>query len=170
DAVAARGAPIWFQLYTTNRVEIADTLIARAEAAGCPAIALTVDVIGPLKWETFVRLRRADTRECASCHRGGNDYLARKPAFDGVELAGVTGTGVSTLTWDAVKRLRDKIKVKFLIKGILAAEDAKLAAEAGLDGVIVSNHGGRVEDGGRSTLRAAPGVVAAGGAGMPVAI
>jgi len=170
DIMAARGAPLWFQLYTTQRPEIADALITRAEKAGCPAIVLTLDVIGPLKWETFVRLRRTDARECASCHHGGNDYLASKPNFAGIDLAGATGTGVTNLTWDMVKRLRDRTRVKFLLKGILAAEDAQLAADAGIDGIIVSNHGGRVEDGGLSTIEALPDVIDAVRGRMPVII
>lgn len=170
DVMAARGAPVWFQLYTTQRPQVADALIARAEKAGCPAIVLTLDVIGPLKWETFVRLRRTDTRECASCHHGGNDYLASKPNFAGIDLAGVTGTGVTNLTWDVVKRLRERIKVKLLLKGILAAEDAELAVHAGIDGIVVSNHGGRVEDGGLSTIEALPDVLNAVGGRLPVIV
>jgi isopentenyl diphosphate isomerase/L-lactate dehydrogenase-like FMN-dependent dehydrogenase len=170
DATAARGAPLWFQLYTTTSLDVAEALIRRAEAAGCPAIAVTLDIIGPLKWETFVRLRRTDTRQCATCHLGGNDYLARKPNFAGVELGSVTGTNVSNLTWDTIKRLRDRIKVKLVLKGILASEDASLAAQAGVDAIIVSNHGGRVEDGGRSTIEALPEIVEAAGGRMPVLI
>jgi 4-hydroxymandelate oxidase len=170
DAIAAREAPVWFQLYTTQRWEIAEALIGRAETAGCPVIVLTLDVIGPLKWGTFVRLRRTDTRECTACHHGGNDYLASKPNFAGIDLGPVTGTTVTNLTWDMVKRLRDRIKVKFVLKGILAVEDARLAADAGIDGIIVSNHGGRVEDDGRSTIDALPEIVEAVGGRMPVLI
>src|SRR5437660_11925300 len=86
-------------------------LIKRAEAAGTTAIAVTLDVRSSAKWETFVRLRRTDTRECGSCH-GLNDYLSRKPNFAGIELGGVTGTPVTNLTWDSIKRLRDMVKVK----------------------------------------------------------
>jgi isopentenyl diphosphate isomerase/L-lactate dehydrogenase-like FMN-dependent dehydrogenase len=170
DIAAAREAPVWFQLYTTQQPQVGDALIARAEKAGCAAIVLTLDVIGPLKWETFVRLRRTDTRQCASCHHGGNDYIARKPNFAGIELAGATGTGVTDMTWDAVKRLRDRIKVKFLLKGILVPEDAKLAIDAGLDGIMVSNHGGRVEDGGLSTIEALPDIIEAVGGRIPVIV
>ncbi len=170
DIAEARGAPVWFQLYTTQRPQVADALIARAEKAGCPAIVLTLDLIGPLKWETFVRLRRTDTRECANCHHGGNDYLASKPNFAGIDLTGVAGTGVTNLTWDVVKRLRDRIKVKFLLKGVLAPEDAKLAVDSGIDGIVVSNHGGRVEDGGLSTIEALPDILAAVGGRIPVIV
>jgi 4-hydroxymandelate oxidase len=87
-----------------------------------------------------------------------------------VDLADVTGTTVSNLTWDVVKRLRDRTKVKLVLKGILAAEDAKLAAEAGIDGIIVSNHGGRVEDDGCSTIDALPEIIEAAGQRMPVLV
>src|SRR5436189_3742817 len=93
DAVAARGAPVWFQLYTTQRWEVAEALVKRAETAGAPAIAVTLDVRSSAKWETFVRLRRNDTRDCGSCH-GLSDYLSRKPNFFGIDLGGVSGTAV----------------------------------------------------------------------------
>jgi isopentenyl diphosphate isomerase/L-lactate dehydrogenase-like FMN-dependent dehydrogenase len=168
DAIAERGAPVWFQLYTTQRWEIGEALVKRALAAGAPAIAVTLDVRSPAKWETFVRLRRTDTRECGSCH-GFNDYLSRKPNFTGIELAGVGTTAVTNLTWDRIKRLRDLVKVKLVLKGILTPEDAKLAAEAGIDGIVVSNHGGRVEDGVSATIDVLPDIVAVAG-GMPVLI
>ena len=132
DAIAARGAPVWFQLYTTQRREIAEALVKRAEAAGAPAIAVTLDVRALAKWETFVRLRRTDTRDCGSCH-GANDYLSRKPNFSGIDLGGVSGTVVTNLTWDSIKRLRDTVKVKLVLKGILDYEDAKLAADTGIE-------------------------------------
>jgi len=168
DAIAERGAPVWFQLYTTQRWEIGEALVKRALAAGAPAIVVTLDLRSPAKWETFVRLRRTDTRECGSCH-GFNDYLSRKPNFTGIELAGVGTTAVTNLTWDRIKRLRDMVKVKLVLKGILTPEDAKLAAEAGIDGIVVSNHGGRVEDGVSATIDVLPDIVAAVG-GMPVLI
>jgi isopentenyl diphosphate isomerase/L-lactate dehydrogenase-like FMN-dependent dehydrogenase len=168
DAIAARGAPVWFQLYTTQRWEIAQALAKRAEAAGAPVIAVTLDVRSQAKWETYVRLRRTDTRDCGSCH-GGSDYLSRKPNFAGINLGGVGGTIVTNLTWDTIKRLRDAVRAKLVLKGILTHEDAKLAAEAGIDAVIVSNHGGRVEDGVSATIDVLPEIVAAAG-GMPVLV
>jgi 4-hydroxymandelate oxidase len=169
DAIAARGAPVWFQLYTTQRWEVAEGLVRRAEAAGAPAIAVTLDVRSPAKWETFVRLRRTDTRDCGSCH-GLNDYLSRKPNFTGIDLGGVNSTVVTNLTWDLIKRLRDTVKVKLVLKGILAPEDAKLAADAGIDAIVVSNHGGRVEDGVGATIDVLPDIVEAVGGRMPVMV
>ena len=169
DAIAARGAPVWFQLYTTQRWEVAEGLVKRAQAAGAPAIAVTLDVRSPAKWPTFVRLRRTDTRDCGSCH-GINDYLSRKPNFTGIDLAGTSSTAVTNLTWDRIKRLRDMVQVKLLLKGILTAEDARMAVDAGVDGIVVSNHGGRMEDGVSATIDALPEVVAAVGGRMPVLV
>jgi isopentenyl diphosphate isomerase/L-lactate dehydrogenase-like FMN-dependent dehydrogenase len=169
DAIAARGAPVWFQLYTTQRWEATEGLVKRAEAAGAPVIAVTVDVRTPAKWETFVRLRRTDTRDCGSCH-GATDYLSRKPNFTGIDLGGVSSTVVTNLTWDLIKRLRDTVKVKLVLKGILAFEDAKLAADAGIDAIVVSNHGGRVEDGVSATIDVLPEIVGAVGGRMPILI
>jgi isopentenyl diphosphate isomerase/L-lactate dehydrogenase-like FMN-dependent dehydrogenase len=168
DAIAARGAPMWFQLYTTQRWEIAQALAKRAESAGAPAIAVTLDVRSSPKWETFARLRRTDTRDCGSCH-GVNDYLSRKPNFSAIDLGGFSSTAVTNITWDTIKRLRDTVKVKLVLKGILTHEDTKLAAEAGIDAIIVSNHGGRMEDGVSATIDVLPEIVAAAGA-MPVLV
>jgi 4-hydroxymandelate oxidase len=169
DAIAARGAPLWFQLYTTQRWEIAEGLVKRAEAAGAPAIVVTLDVRSSAKWETFVRLRRTDTRDCGSCH-GLNDYLSRKPNFTGIDLGGISTTVVTNLNWDLIKRLRDTVKVKLVLKGILAFEDAKLAADAGIDAIVVSNHGGRVEDGVSATIDVLPEIVQAVGGRMPILV
>jgi 4-hydroxymandelate oxidase len=169
DVIAERGAPVWFQLYTTERWEVAERLVKRAETAGAPAIVVTLDVRSPAKWQTFVRLRRTDTRECGSCH-SINGYLSSKPNFSGIELGGLSSTIVSNLTWDVVKRLRDLVKGKLLLKGILATEDARLAADVGIDAIIVSNHGGRVEDGVSATIDVLPEIVQAVGGRMPVLV
>jgi isopentenyl diphosphate isomerase/L-lactate dehydrogenase-like FMN-dependent dehydrogenase len=169
DAIAARGAPVWFQLYTTQRWEVAEGLVKRAQAAGAPAIAVTLDVRSPAKWPTFVRLRRTDSRNCGSCH-GINDYLSRKPNFTGIDLAGTSATVVTNLTWDRIKRLRDMVKVKLVLKGILTGEDAKMAADAGIDAIVVSNHGGRVEDGVGATIDVLPEIVAAVDGRVPVLV
>ena len=169
DAIAARGAPVWFQLYTTQVPEIGEALVQRAEQAGAPVIAVTLDVRSSAKWETFTRLRRADTRQCGSCH-GGNDYLSRKSNFSGIDLRGVGGTAVTNLTWDSIQRLRDKVKVKLVLKGILTPEDARQAAESGIDGIVVSNHGGRTEDGVSATITVLPEIVEAVGGRMPILV
>src|SRR6266851_7379720 len=91
EAIAARGAPVWFQLYPTNQWEVTEALVRRAERAGSPVIALTVDTPGQANWETLARLRRSDTRNCGDCHgRSLPEYVRRRPNFDGIDLAGAT--------------------------------------------------------------------------------
>jgi 4-hydroxymandelate oxidase len=170
EATIARGAPIWFQLYASPRWEIAEALVKRAEQAGCLAIVVTVDELGGRNQETARRLRRSDTAECSGCHAPGwRGYAARKPNYDGLDLSRVTSVGAPNMTWDFIKRLRDTVGIKIVLKGIMAHEDARLAAQNGIDAIIVSNHGGRAEDSGRSTIDALPEIVAAAG-GMPVLI
>jgi isopentenyl diphosphate isomerase/L-lactate dehydrogenase-like FMN-dependent dehydrogenase len=171
DTTAARGAPIWFQLYTSQKWEVAEALVKRAERGGCLAIAVTLDALGGRNQETFVRLRRTDTRDCSGCHAPGfQGNVARKPNYDGLDLSGLTGPLATNMTWDLIKRLRDTVKIKIVLKGILAHEDAKLAADNGIDGIIVSNHGGRGEDSGRSTIDALPEIIEAVNGRMPVLV
>ena len=169
EATAARGAPIWFQLYALPKWEAAEAMVKRAERSGCPVIAVTVDQLSRRNQETFARLRRTDTRECSGCHAPGWGFVARKPNYDGIELSGITGLITQNMTWDFIKRLRDTVRMKIVLKGILAHEDATLAADNGIDAIIVSNHGGRGEDSGRSTIDALPEIIAAAGS-MPVLV
>ena len=90
--------------------------------------------------------------------------------YEGVDLSGLTSLQSSNMSWDFLKRLRDTTKMKILLKGILAHEDAVLAAEAGMDGIIVSNHGARSEDSGRSTIDALPEILTAVRGRLPVLV
>ena len=74
------------------------------------------------------------------------------------------------MNWDYIKRMRDTTKMKMVLKGILAWEDAVLAADAGVDGIIVSNHGARSEDFGRSTIDALPEIVEAVKGRIPILV
>jgi 4-hydroxymandelate oxidase len=74
------------------------------------------------------------------------------------------------LTWEFIKRLRDRVRTKIVLKGILAPEDAKLALANGIDAIIVSNHGGRAEDGSGSTIEALPQIIEAANGQLPVLI
>ena len=171
QAIEARRAPVWFQLYPTDKWQIAQALVTRAEKAGAPAIVVTVDVVARPNWETYMRLWRADKQDCGLCHGLGLPaYVRRKPNFDGLDIAGLNATGATTLTWDFVKRLRDTVKTRLLLKGLMTPADATLAIEHGLDGIVVSNHGGRAEDSGRSTIDALPEIVEAVDGRIPVLI
>ena len=172
EVIAARGQPIWYQLYATNKWEVAEQMVKRAENAGCLAVAVTVDRSGGRNQETLSRLRRTDTRECASCHDRTNleTVQIRRAMYKGIDVTGLTNTQSSAMTWEFFKRLRDITKMQILAKGILAYEDAELAADNGLDGIIVSNHGGRSEDAGRSTIDALPEIVEAVNGRIPILI
>jgi len=171
DAIAARGRPVWFQLYPSDKWEVAEALAKRAEKAGAGAIVITVDVLARQNWETLYRLMRQDTRDCSACHqRSMQSFVQRKPNFDGIDLVGFNTTAHSTLTWEFVKRLRGTVKTRLLVKGLITTEDAKLAVDNGLDGIVVSNHGGRVDDSGRSTIDALPEIVEAVGGRLPVIV
>ena len=160
DATAARAAPIWFQLYASPSWDVAKALILRAERAGCPVVALTVDRVAGRNQETMARLRRIDTRTCSDCHQSGAVARAkRRPNYDGIDLSAMGSMESNNLSWEFVKRLRDTTKMKIVIKGLVTAEDAKLCVDNGMDGLIVSNHGGRGEDNGRSTIDILPEVV-----------
>jgi 4-hydroxymandelate oxidase len=90
--------------------------------------------------------------------------------YQGVDLSGLRNIQSSAMTWDYLKRIRDATKMKCVIKGLLAFEDAKLAADNGYDAIIVSNHGARSEDSGRATIDALPEIVEAVGGRIPVLI
>jgi (S)-2-hydroxy-acid oxidase len=186
DATVAAGAPVWQQLYPTNVWEVGRAIVKRAEAAGSPAIVLTVDLQEGSNRETLFRAQNVDKRECSACHKsaytgyargkpgagtgGFAQYAARKPMFSGLDLSKATALHPTNMNWDFVKRLRDTVSVKLLIKGVVAREDAQLAVEHGVDGLIVSNHGGRAEETLRPTVESLPEVIEGVGGKIPVIV
>ena len=171
DVTEARGAPIWYQLYPTDRWEVTRGLVKRADAAGCPAIVITVDQVTSLNRETLRRFRRMDTRDCTECHSTKpNAYIRSKPMFDGLNFEGLRTTLAPSLTWDIVRRVRGETNMKILIKGIVTREDARLCLKHGVDGIIVSNHGGRAEESGRASLDSLPEVLEAVDGKVPVLV
>ena len=170
-AIQARGSPIWFQLYASSSWTVTQALVKRAEAAGAPVLALTVDRPAGRNQETYQRLRRTDTRECRTCHLPGlQAALQRKPNYDGIDLSGLPSLQSAPLTWEFVRRLKDSTRMKLVLKGILTEEDARLAVEHGVDGIVVSNHGARAEDSGRSSIECLPEVIDAVAGRIPVLV
>jgi isopentenyl diphosphate isomerase/L-lactate dehydrogenase-like FMN-dependent dehydrogenase len=170
DVIAARGGPIWYQLYPTSSWDVRLKVVKRAEAAGCPVLVLTVDLSGGRNLETADRFKKLDTRRCESCHEPGpTGVYKRRPMFDGIDMKGV-GVNDAALTWDDVKRLKDSMKMKLVVKGIETHEDAELCLKSGVDGIIVSNHGGRATETGRPTIDILPEVVQAVGGRIPVLV
>jgi isopentenyl diphosphate isomerase/L-lactate dehydrogenase-like FMN-dependent dehydrogenase len=169
----AMGAPVWYQLYPTNDWNVTRGITKRAEAAGCPVLVLTVDLQAGSNRETYMKSRRVDSRECADCHTGGFAYnitIRRRPMFQGLDLSKVVTQYPLDMTWEMVKRLRDTTSMKLMLKGIVTREDAQLAVEHGVDGIIVSNHGGRAEESDRGTIECLPEVVAGAAGKIPVLI
>lgn len=170
-ASAGGSGEVWQQIYTTNRPDAGLAIAKRADAAGAGAIVLTVDLAGGMRRETQAIGARADTRECSSCHRQGPGYdFSRKKMFDGIDQNGLLSPTTSALTWDYVARMREVTKKKLLIKGIMTAEDAAIAVKRGVDGIVVSNHGGRAEESLVGTLDVLPEIVTAVNRKIPILI
>jgi isopentenyl diphosphate isomerase/L-lactate dehydrogenase-like FMN-dependent dehydrogenase len=168
EVVKARGAAPWYQLYMPNQWDGTERLVRRVEAAGCPVLVWTIDLLGGRNLETAERARRSDTRDCTACHstsRGGRS-LDELPMLSGIS----GGMNPSAATWEYIGRLRKLTSLKLVLKGIEAHEDARLAREHGVDGIIVSNHGGRAMESGRGTIEALAEVVDAAGRRMPVLV
>ena len=144
----ARGMPVWFQLYTAGGWSHVQSRLRRVEAAGCPVVVLTVDLAGMTGRHTLMRATRSDTRNCAACHEG-NGIAARAKPMNGDAADDAPHVN---LTWEFLKRLKQETRMKVFVKGIVTAEDAELSLEHGVDGIIVSNHGGRADDSGRGAI------------------
>jgi isopentenyl diphosphate isomerase/L-lactate dehydrogenase-like FMN-dependent dehydrogenase len=159
DVAAAHGRPVWYQLYAPSSWSACEKILRRVEAAGCPVIALTVDNTTGRNSETYLRTRPKDLRPCTACHEGTEwPSIKERRMYDGIDMTGVT-IHDPAMSWEFVDRLRKATSRKLFIKGIDTREDARLAVEHGLDGILVSNHGGRSTETGRSTIEALPEVV-----------
>jgi 4-hydroxymandelate oxidase len=171
DIAAAAKGPLWFQLYIYKDRGATADLIRRAEAAGCRALVLTVDA------QVWGR-READVRNNFKLPDGltmANLAEHAKQMFP----AGIPGSGLAayvaqmldpSLSWRDLAWLREQTKLPILLKGIVRADDAKLAVEHGIAGVIVSNHGGRQLDTAPATIEVLPRVVDAVAGKIPVLV
>jgi len=171
DVIAARGAPIWQQLYLSDVWEVSRATVKRAEAAGCPALVVTVDLQDASNRETLFRSKRLDSRKCSTCHADGFSGLVQRiPAYDNLDVSKATSLYAPNNTWNVVKQLRDLTTMKLVLKGIVTREDAQLAIEHGIDGLIVSNHGGRGEETLRPTIECLPEVLEGATGKIPVMV
>lgn len=171
-AAETTDSPKWFQLYWSNNAEISFSMVERAEKAGYEAIVLTVDTV-QMGW------READLRNQFSPLKQGlgkanyiHDPVFMESLKDHEETTIIEGILENiyhpTLDWNDVKQLKEKTSLPILLKGILHPEDAKLALQYGVDGIIVSNHGGRQLDGVISSIDTLPTVVQAVEGRIPV--
>jgi L-lactate dehydrogenase (cytochrome) len=180
DVAENTDKPFWFQLYVMRDKDFIDRLIGRAQAAGCSALVLTLDLqilaqrhkdlknglsappkmtlaniadiaTKPRWWMGMLGTRRRSFRNIVGHAKGVGDLSA---------LASWTAEQFDpTLSWDDVKRIKDRWGGKLILKGIMDPEDAELAVKSGADALIVSNHGGRQLDGAQSSISALPEVV-----------
>ncbi len=159
--------PLWFQLYHFND-EVTEILVTRAKAAGYKAICLTVDTPAPSPKERDVRNRFVRVREA---HWGS---LRDRPDLVGLRDVGVPDTAdwnptrYTGLTWSRLDWLRSLTGLPLVVKGIRTVEDAALCAEHGVDGIVVSNHGGRQLDSTRASIETLPAIAETVGARMEV--
>ncbi|HYL97265.1 MAG TPA: alpha-hydroxy-acid oxidizing protein [Terriglobales bacterium] len=174
-AQACGDGPRWFQLYWTTHPEVTASLLRRAEAAGYSALVVTLDT-SILGW------RERDLRHPYLPFLLGEglanfftdpvfrSLLPKPPQQDPVAAIRLWGGICShtALTWKDLNFLRQHTRVPILLKGILRVEDAEQALASGVDGLVVSNHGGRQVDGAIAALDALPAVVRAVKGRVPV--
>jgi 4-hydroxymandelate oxidase len=161
EIAGAATGPLWFQLYVYKDRGLTRELLARAEAAGYAAIVLTVDT--PLLGRRFRDVRNAfvlpQGMSIANFAAATTDASrwGRHSSFS----AYVHDLFDATLSWEAVDWLRAQTRLPIILKGILTEEDASLAVKAGVNAIVVSNHGGRQLDGVAATIDALPEVAEA---------
>lgn len=184
DVAEATGSPFWFQLYTMRDTDYVSRLIQRAKDANCSALVITLDlqILGQrhkdlknglsappkltpgtianlaTKWAWGIEMLRAKRREF------GNIV----GHVDGISDASSLGAWTAeqfdqTLDWNKIARLKEQWGGKVILKGILDAEDAKMALKVGAEAIVVSNHGGRQLDGALSSIAMLPAILDAVG-------
>lgn len=168
EDMAGVGGPLWFQLYIQPDRDFTAKLVQRAEAAGCEALVVTADApISGLRnreqkagFALPPELAPVNLRHLRSptVH---NSPPGQAPLFGSALLAHAPG-------WRDLEWLRTLTDLPILLKGVMAAEDALRALDAGVDGIIVSNHGGRVLDGQPATIEMLPAIAKAIDGRVPV--
>lgn len=170
DVAPAFKNPLWYQLYTQAEFEVSRALVGAAEQAGCTVLAITVDSATSSNRVTASRAGMKTEQRCRACHGLTQaDYYKEHGMFAGIDPA-LAKAGGRSVTWTLIERLRAVTKMKIVIKGVMTAEDAALSLRHGVDGIIVSNHGGRSENSLHSTLDALPEIVETVNGRMPVLI
>ncbi len=173
-AAASGDGQRWFQLYWGKSHELVASLVRRAEAAGCTAIVVTLDT-ALLGWRT----RDLDLAYLPFLEARGIAQYTSDPVFQAMlgdkrndphaaSLLFMSTYSNPTITWDRLAFLRQHTTLPILLKGITHPDDARLAIDHGMDGIIVSNHGGRQVDGAIGALQALPEIADAVAGRMPI--
>ncbi|CRK75914.1 alpha-hydroxy acid oxidase [Nereida ignava] len=189
DVAEATTAPFWFQLYTMKDEDYVDRLIARANAAKCSALVITLDlqILGQRHKDLKnglsapPKLTAKTIANLATKWGWGIEMLSAKRRNFGNIVGHVEGISDTSslsswtaeqfdpaLDWSKVAKLIEKWDGKTILKGILDAEDAKMAVKVGADAIVVSNHGGRQLDGALSSIRVLPSIMQAVGGEIEV--
>ncbi len=172
DVAAAADGPKWFQLYCYTDRTVTERLVRRAEAAGYGALCLTVDVprLGRRERDFAHKLDFPADVTPVNFEADVDITQISLDQRDSALSAYAASLLHASLTWDGVDWLRSLTSLPMILKGILAPEDAVLAADHGAAAVVVSNHGGRQLDGTPAGVEALPGVVAAVGDRLEVLV
>ncbi|MGE5721143.1 MAG: alpha-hydroxy acid oxidase [Sphingomonadales bacterium] len=194
EEIAQAGGRLWFQLYLWENRDLSMEVVARAHDVGCELMMLTVDIPVPPNRE--FNLRNGFGIPFRPSRRNLSDMLAHPRWLTGVMLRYALTTGMprqanlpahlrakvtqmaqpgasfkgDNLGWEDVARIRDRWPGRFLLKGIVRPDDAERAVQLGVDGIVVSNHGGRNLDSAVATIDALPAVVAAVGSKTTVIV
>ncbi len=184
DVAEHTSDPFWFQLYVMRDQDFVSRMIQRAKDAGCSALVLTLDlqILGQRHKDLKnglsapPKLTPSSVADMATKWSWGMGMLGTKRRFfgnivghaKGVEDASSLSAWAAEqfdpqLDWDKVARIKEEWGGKLILKGILDAEDARMAAKVGADAIVVSNHGGRQLDGALSSIRALPAILDAVG-------
>jgi lactate 2-monooxygenase len=166
DVAAAAHGPKWFQLYWPRDRELAASLLSRAEEAGYRALIVTVDTVLPSwkprdltrAWWPFLKQIGISNYTSDPVFRAMLDKPPEEDPQAAIDTF-IAQFDNPTLTWEDLEFVRSRTTLPVALKGVLHADDARLAREHGMDGVIVSNHGGRQLDGAIATLDALPAIV-----------
>ncbi|NUP68800.1 MAG: alpha-hydroxy-acid oxidizing protein [Nonomuraea sp.] len=156
EEIAATGAELWFQLYLQPDLAFTESLVRRAEAAGCRALVVTADSPALGRNERGDRNGFHDLPPGIVCANMGGDGDVRQVVLS------------PELTWEHVDWLRGITDLPILVKGVLHPADAVLAVEHGVSGIIVSNHGGRQLDTAPATVDRLPLIAEAVGGRVPL--
>ncbi|MFL6128730.1 MAG: alpha-hydroxy acid oxidase, partial [Mycobacteriales bacterium] len=156
EKIAATGAKLWFQLYIQPDLEFTESLVGRAEAVGCQALVVTVDSPALGRNERGDRNNFHDLPPDIRCANMGGAGQVRQVVLS------------PEVSWWHLDWLRGTTTLPILLKGVLHPDDARIAVERGVDGLIVSNHGGRQLDTTPATLDRLPAIAEAVAGRVPL--
>lgn len=156
DVVKATKKSVWFQLYVFKDRSITEALVKRVEAAGCKALVLTVDA--PLLGRRLRDVRNRFNLPAGVSVKNLEPFMKEKlPSRNDSGIAGYFADNLDpSLSWKDLDWLRSKTKLPIFVKGIICREDAQIAADNCVDGIVVSNHGGRQLDTCKATIDVLP--------------